>query len=212
MPSSAATVRDYLASLPEDRRTLLERVRTEFRRHLPRGFEEGMQYGMVGWFVPHSRYPAGYHCDPKQPLPFAGLASQKQHCSLYLIGLYLDPELRDRFEKAWTATGRKLDMGKACVRFRRFEDIAFDALGEALAALSVDRYIERYEASRPAARKATTTAVPRETKVTKKTVTKTASKTPKPTSKAKASPAPKKTAPKKTATKAARSSARRDRA
>jgi hypothetical protein len=193
MPSAAATVRDYLASLPEDRRTLLERVRTEFRRHLPRGFEEGMQYGMIGWFVPHSRYPAGYHCDPKQPLPFAALASQKQYCSLYLMGLYFDPELRDRFEQAWIATGRKVDMGKCCVRFKRFEDIAFDALGTALGALSVERFIERYEASRPAAKKATT--VPRP----KKVATKVAAK------------ATKKTA-KKTATKAARSSARRSRA
>lgn len=188
MPPSAATVRDYLASLPEDRRALLERVRTEFRRHLPRGFEEGMQYGMIGWFVPHSRYPAGYHCDPKQPLPFAGLASQKQHCSLYLMGLYLDPELRDRFEKAWTATGRKLDMGKACVRFKRFEDIAFDALGAALAALSVDRYIERYEASRPAAKKPnarkpeeakrTAGGAPAARKTARKTTTRTTRKPP----------------------------------
>ena len=87
--------------------------------HLPEGYEEMMQYGMIGYVVPHSLYPAGYHCDPKQPLPFAHLGSQKNHMALYLMCVYLDSPIADWFRSAWAASGKKLDMGKACVRFKK---------------------------------------------------------------------------------------------
>ena len=105
MQSKAATVEAYLAELPEDRRHILQAVREVILRNLPAGYEEGMQYGMIGYFVPHAVYPAGYHCDPKQPLPFAGLASQKNHVSLYLMCIYGDQAQRAWFEKAWAAAG-----------------------------------------------------------------------------------------------------------
>ena len=129
MQSKATTVKDYLASLPEDRRAAISAVRDVIRRNLGPGYEEGMQYGMIGYYVPHKVYPAGYHCDPRQPLPFAGLASQKQHMSMYLMGVYcgcVDGKDSDRarwFREAWVKAGKKLDMGKACVRFKKLEDV-----------------------------------------------------------------------------------------
>src|SRR5690606_8428068 len=120
------------AELPEDRRKALEAVRKVIRKNLPQGYKEGMQYGMIGYFVPHSVYPPGYHCDPKQPLPFAGLASQKGHMSLYIGGAYMLPELETWFRKAWTADGRKLDMGRACGRFKKLDDVPLEVVGEAV--------------------------------------------------------------------------------
>ncbi|MEZ5980634.1 MAG: DUF1801 domain-containing protein, partial [Planctomycetota bacterium] len=108
MKSSATTVDAYLASLPADRREAIEAVRAVVRKNLDRKIAEGVQYGMVGWFVPHSVYPAGYHCDPKQPLPFASLASQKSHMALYLFCIYGDAEEKARFVEEWKATGKKL--------------------------------------------------------------------------------------------------------
>src|SRR5262245_42701874 len=113
----AATVEEYLSGLAEDRREVLEAVRRVILANLDKDYEEGMQYGMIGYYVPHRVYPAGYHCDPKQPLPFAGLASQKNHMSLYLMCVYGESELSHWFRAAWARTGKKLDMGKSCVRF-----------------------------------------------------------------------------------------------
>ena len=115
MQSKAKTVEAYLASLPEDRRAVLEAVRAVILENLDGAYEEGMQYGMIGYYVPHSVYPAGYHCDPKQPLPFAGLAAQKNHMSVYLMGLYGDAKEAARFEKAWKAT---VTMEKAVMAWR----------------------------------------------------------------------------------------------
>lgn len=143
--SSAATVADYLASLPDDRRVAIQAVRDVFKAHLDAGYEEGMQYGMIGYYVPHHIYPAGYHCDRKQPLPFAGLASQKGHMSLYLMGLYMSPGMTDWFQSEWIKAGKKLDMGKACVRFKKLDALALDVLGEALRRLPVADYIRIYE-------------------------------------------------------------------
>lgn len=154
MQSSAKTVDEYIASLPEDRRAAVEAVRRVILKNLDKDYEEGMQYGMIGYSVPHRVYPAGYHCDPKQPLPFAGLASQKGHMSLYLMGLYCgcgfagDDITEDSkwFRSAWTKAGKKLDMGKACVRFRKLEDVPLDVVGEAIRRIPPKVYIDRYEA------------------------------------------------------------------
>jgi hypothetical protein len=151
MPSKAqTTVAAYLASLPEDRRKAIEAVRKVIRRNLPKGYEEGIQYGMIGYYVPHSVYPDGYHCDPRQPLPFASLASQKNHMGIYLMCIYGMPEQRAWFEKAWKATGRKLDMGKSCVRFKKLDDVALDVVGEAVRRVPVKAFVEHYESVKPA--------------------------------------------------------------
>jgi hypothetical protein len=147
MPSKAATVADYLAELPEDRRKALQAVRQVIRKNLNKGFAEGMQYGMIGYFVPHKVYPPGYHCDPKQPLPFAGLASQKNYMSLYLMSLYGDEKRLERFRKDWTSTGRKLDMGKACIRFKKLENLPLDLIGRSVADVTVEDFIAYYERS-----------------------------------------------------------------
>jgi hypothetical protein len=149
MQSKATTVAAYLKSLPEDRRQAVAAVRKEILANLDSGYEEGMQYGMIGYYVPHRLFPAGYHCDPKQPLPFAGLAAQKNHLALYMMGLYLDesgepPEAR-WFREAWAKTGKKLDMGKSCVRFKRVEDVPLEVIGEAIRRIPARLYIERYE-------------------------------------------------------------------
>jgi hypothetical protein len=149
--SKAATVDDYLAALPEDRRAVLTAVRDVIRKNLDRDYEEGMQYGMIGYYVPHRVYPAGYHCDPKQPLPFAGLASQKNYMSLYLMCVYGDTEHARRFQDAWKKTGKKLDMGKACIRFKKLEDLALEVIGDAIRRVPARKYIEHCEAARLAA-------------------------------------------------------------
>jgi hypothetical protein len=152
MQSPAATVTEYLASLPEERRHMVEAVRKVILDNLDGGYSEGMQYGMIGYAVPHSVFPPGYHCDPKQPLPFAGIGSQKHYLSIYLMGLYAggtgDGETSDElwFRDAWAASGqKKLDMGKACVRVKKLEDIALDVIGEAIRRLPAALYIERYQ-------------------------------------------------------------------
>ncbi len=145
MQSKAKTVKQYLADLPDDRREALQTIRTVILKNLPKGYEEGMQYGMIGYYVPHSVYPPGYHCDPKQPLPFAGLASQKNYMSIYLMCIYGDPEHETWFRAAWAKTGRKLDMGKSCVRFKKIEDMPLSVIGEAIKRVPVKKFIEHYE-------------------------------------------------------------------
>lgn len=147
MQSKAKTVAEYIASLPSDQREVLAAVRTVILANLDNGFQEAMQYGMVGYSVPHSRFPAGYHCDPKQPLPFAALAAQKNYFALHLMGLYMNPDELKWFTQAWKASGKKLDMGKACVRFKKLDDVALDVVGEAFRRISADAWIATYEAS-----------------------------------------------------------------
>ena len=147
MQSKAKTVAEYIGSLPSDQREVLAAVRTVILANLDPGFQEGMQYGMVGYAVPHSRYPAGYHCDPKQPLPFAALAAQKNYFALHLMGLYMNPAELAWFTKAWKASGKKLDMGKACVRFKKLDDVALDVVGQAFQRMSADGWIATYEAA-----------------------------------------------------------------
>jgi hypothetical protein len=143
--SKTTTVAAYLAELPEERRTALEAVRAVILKNLDKDFEEGMQYGMIGYYVPHSVFPPGYHCDPRQPLPFANLGSQKNHMALYLMCLYGDPSQLKSFETAWKKTGKKLDMGKSCIRFKKAEDLALDVIGEAIRQVSARKYAERCE-------------------------------------------------------------------
>jgi hypothetical protein len=153
MANTAATVEAYLAALPEDRRGAIGAVRKVILKNMGRGFAEGMQYGMIGYFVPHSVFPAGYHCDPKQPLPFAGLSSQKGHMSLHMMGVYMSPELERWFRGAWAETGKKLDMGRACVRFKKLEDLALDVIGEAFRKMPAEDYVALYQSNLGAARK-----------------------------------------------------------
>jgi hypothetical protein len=153
--SKATTVEEYLASLPEDRRAAIQAVREVILKNLDEDYAEGMQCGMIGYYVPHSVYPPGYHCDPKQPLPFAGLASQKNHMALYLMCVYGNPAQAEWFRQAWAKTGKKLDMGKACIRFKKLEDLPLDVVGQAIARVPAKKYIAAYEAvlKTPPARK-----------------------------------------------------------
>ena len=143
--STATTVQYYLTSLPPDRREAISAVRKVILANLPKGYEECMTYGMIGYVVPHSIFPAGYHCDPKTPLPFANLGSQKNHMAIYLMTVYGDKATEQWFRKAWQATGKKLDMGKACVRFKKIEDVPLEVIGQAIARVPVKQYVERVQ-------------------------------------------------------------------
>jgi len=147
MHSKTQTVAAYLAELPADRRAALEAVRDVIRANLGDGYEEGMQYGMIGYYVPHRVYPPGYHCDPKQPLPFAGLASQKNHMSVHLMCVYGHPEHEAWFRAAWVKTGKKLDMCKSCVRFKKLDDLPLEVIGAAVARVPVEKFIAYYESA-----------------------------------------------------------------
>lgn len=142
-------VASYLAALPDDRRATLSAVRAVILANRDPVIEEGIQYGMIGYFIPHAVYPAGYHADPRQPVPFAALAAQKSHLALYLHALYAAPELLPWFEASWKATGTKLDMGKSCVRFKTLADVPLDVLAELLRRLPAKDHLARYVASLP---------------------------------------------------------------
>ena len=181
MQSKASTVPEYLASLPDDRRNALESLRKVFAANMDPLFEEGMQYGMIGYYLPHRVYPAGYHCDPKQPLPFAGLASQKNHLSLYLMCLYSEGTDLKWFSEEWAKSGHKLDMGRCCVRFRRIEQVPLVVVAALLRRVTANAYVEHYEANirsvsvkasaeakaKPATKKATTTKASNASKASK---------------------------------------------
>jgi hypothetical protein len=145
MKSSAATVEEYLQGLPADRRTAISAVRQVILANLPKGYVECMSYGMIGYVVPHRLYSAGYHCDPRLPLPYANLGSQKNHMALHVMIIYGDPATEQWFRKAWQAAGKKLDMGKCCVRFKKLEDVPLDVIGQVIARVPVKDYIARVE-------------------------------------------------------------------
>lgn len=146
MQSKATTVDAYIAELPADRQKVIAKLRSVIKKNLPKGFKEGMGYGMMGWSVPHSIYPAGYHCNPKDPLPFMGLASQKNSINLYHMGIYADPKLLKWFQDAHVkASPKKLDMGKSCIRYKKPEDIPFDLIGELAKKMTPDEWITIYE-------------------------------------------------------------------
>ena len=141
MTSNAKTVDEYLAALPQDRRAAIGAVRDVILTNLPAGYEEVMQYGMIGYVVPHSIYPAGYHCDPSKPLTYAMLGSQKNHMAIYLCNVYGHKETETWFRKTYSAAGKKLDMGKSCVRFKKLEQLPLEVIGQVVARTPVDKYI-----------------------------------------------------------------------
>lgn len=143
--SAAATVADYLAELPADRRAEVERVRDLINEVLPAGYREGIGYGMIGWVVPLEDYPGTYN---KQPLAYAGLAAQKNYNSLYLTCAYASKERTERLKAAFAAAGKKLDMGKSCIRFKRADDLALDVIREEIASTKPDEFIRIYEEAR----------------------------------------------------------------
>lgn len=145
MQSSAKFVEEYIENLPADRRAAIESIRQVILANLDGDIEEGMQYGMIGYYVPHRIYPPGYHCNPKEPLPYAALASQKNHIAIYMMTIYSEPEHLKWFESAWKATGKKLNMGKSCIRFKKLEDVALEVIGEAFKRIPASTYIATYE-------------------------------------------------------------------
>jgi len=146
MKFDAKTPDEYLSRLPIERQAPMRQLRQVIRDHLPDGFVETMSYGMIGYVVPHSRYPDGYHCDPELPLPFVNIASQKNHIALYHNGLYAIPELQGWFKTEYgKRVPTKLDMGKSCIRFKKPAQIPFGLIGELCERLSVAEWIETYE-------------------------------------------------------------------
>lgn len=142
MQSKAATVKDYLEELPEDRRKALSKVRSAIRRNLPKGFEEVMNWGMICYQVPLKTFPDTYN---KQPLMYAALASQKNHMAVYLSSIYSDSKQRAWFEKAFKRSGKRMDMGKSCVRFRKLEDLPLELIGEAISRVNLKEFLSHYE-------------------------------------------------------------------
>lgn len=146
MQSKATTVDEYLSEVPSERQEAMNKLRKVILKNLPKGFKEVMSYGMMGYCVPHAIYQPGYHCNPKDPLPFAGLASQKNSINFYHMGIYADARLLKWFTDEYTKTGLgKLDMGKSCMRFKKPESIPFDLLGELCTKMTVDDWIKLYE-------------------------------------------------------------------
>ena len=157
----ATTVHEYLDSLPPGQRQEIETVRQLVLDNLPKGYEEGVGYGMIGYFIPRDRYPNTYN---GQPLTYAMLAAQKNYCALHLMGSYGDPANAKRLKEGFARAGKKLDMGKACIRFRLADDLALDAVAEAVAAISVADYIALYERSRSMTKTGQRNAAPKKTK------------------------------------------------
>ncbi len=146
MNYKANSPEEYIDQLPEDRQPVITKLRTVITKNLPDGFEEQMSYGMLGFVVPHSLYPDGYHCDPKLPLPFINLASQKNFIAVYHSGIYADSKLHDWFVGEYPkAVKTKLDMGKSCIRFKKMETIPYELIGELCAKMTVEEWIARYE-------------------------------------------------------------------
>ena len=139
---------EYINQLPDERKDSFNKLRNTIVKHLPLGFEERMSYGMIGYVVPKSLYPAGYHCDPKLPLPFVNIASQKNFIALYHMGIYTDPELLQWFQSEYAQQCKyKLDMGKSCVRFKKMDDIPFDLIAELMEKMTPEDWINRYESA-----------------------------------------------------------------
>lgn len=146
MQSTAKSSKEYIDSLPEERKGSIEKFRDIILEKLPKGFEESMNYGMLCYSVPFSIYPKGYHCDPKTPLPFLSLASQKNFIALYHMGIYTDPELLNWFVVEYPKHSKlKLDMGKSCIRFKKPDQIPYELIGELLGKITPEKWIEMYE-------------------------------------------------------------------
>jgi hypothetical protein len=145
MQSRATTVSQYLAELPDDRRSAIEVVRAVILENLDKDYEEGMQYGMIGYYVPHRVYPLGCHNNPKEPLPFINLASQKNFMTLHALSLYPGGEHLAWFQKSWAATGKKLDMGECCIHFKQLDDLPLGVIADLIRRVPARKYAERYE-------------------------------------------------------------------
>lgn len=148
MQIKADSVEDYISKIPEERQEIFKKIFDTITDNLPEGFQKGVSYGMVGWDVPLETYPAGYHCTPGSPLPFMGLASQKNFIAFYHMGMYAKPELLDWFVDEFPKySKRKLDMGKSCVRFKKMDDIPLELLAEVSKKMTVEDWIKTYEAN-----------------------------------------------------------------
>ncbi len=146
MQIPAKSPEDYISQLEEDRQEAFQKLRKTILEHLPPGFEEGMSYGMISYYVPHQVYPAGYHCDPKLPLPFMSIAAQKNFIAFYHMGIYADKEILDWFIAEYPKQVKsKLDMGKSCIRFKKPEQIPFELIAELVKRMSAEKWIELYE-------------------------------------------------------------------
>lgn len=151
MKLAANTPKAYIDQLPPDRKKAITKLRATIRKNLPKGFREEMNYNMLGYVVPHSLYPDGYHCDNSKPLPFMNLASQKNFIAVYHMGLYADKKLMSWFTKRYGETvDGKLDMGKSCIRFKKMENLPFDLVGELAAKMTPQQWIKLYEKHKPA--------------------------------------------------------------
>jgi len=148
MPSKAKNPEEYLSELPEDRLGPMQELRKVILKNLPKGFEEQMSYGMIGYVVPHSIYPDGYHCSPELPLPFLSIASQKNFIAVYHMGVYSNPELYEWFVGEYPKHMKtKLDMGKSCIRFKKPDQLPYELIAELVQKMSVQEWIEGYEAA-----------------------------------------------------------------
>ena len=146
MQSNCKTPQEYLDSLPEERKIAVEKLRKTIKLNLPEGFQEEMSYGMLGYVVPHSIYPKGYHCNPKLPLPFMNIASQKNFIAIYHMGIYLDSEIMNWFIAEFSKqVNTKIDIGKSCIRFKKMDAIPFELIGELAAKMSVSEWISVFE-------------------------------------------------------------------
>jgi len=146
MKIQADTPEEYLAALPDDRKVVLTELRKVIKTNLPKGFAEEINYGMIGYVVPHTVYPKGYHCDPKLPLPFMNIASQKNFVAVYHMGIYSDEKLMEWFKTEYANfTKSKLDMGKSCIRFKKMDQIPYKLIGELATKISAEEWIRFYE-------------------------------------------------------------------
>ena len=146
MQSKANNVENYLKEVPEDRQIPMNKVREIIHANLPKGFKEEMSYGMIGYVVPHTIYPNGYHCNPKLPLPFVSIVSQKNFIALYHMGIYANPQLLQWFVDEYSKyDNQKLDVGKSCIRFKKMDLIPFNLIGELMQKISVADWIDCYE-------------------------------------------------------------------
>jgi hypothetical protein len=146
MQSKAKTPQEYVDSLTTERKATISKLRDVILKNIPKGFKEEMGYGMLGYIVPHSIYPKGYHCDPKLPLPFMGLASQKNAISFYHMGIYANPQLLEWFVKEYPKHSKaKLDMGKSCIRFKKMDDIPYKLIAELTKKMSAKEWVKLYE-------------------------------------------------------------------
>lgn len=146
MQSAAKTLKDYISEIPEERKEAFQKIRDVIQLNLDEQFVECMNYGMIGYVIPHEIYPNGYHCDPKLPLPFMNLASQKNFIALYHMGLYANSKMLEWFQTEFPKHSKyKLDMGKSCIRFKKMDGIPYDLIGELCKKMNAAQWIETYE-------------------------------------------------------------------